>query len=105
MYKMISWWARNPKAANLLMVSIIIVGIANRGLKIAKQLAKNIESNRLYYTEEAQFGIEGIGYTADAPGLAPSKSDQMEVVKEAHIKLGDLLKEDWVNYGGEGAKV
>ncbi|SUZ74468.1 uncharacterized protein METZ01_LOCUS27322 [marine metagenome] len=28
MYKMISWWARNPKAANLLMVSIIIVGIA-----------------------------------------------------------------------------
>ena len=28
MYKMISWWARNPKAANLLMAGIIIVGIA-----------------------------------------------------------------------------
>ena len=28
MYQMISWWARNPKAANLLMASIIIVGIA-----------------------------------------------------------------------------
>ena len=25
---MISWWARNPKAANLLMAAIIIVGIA-----------------------------------------------------------------------------
>ena len=28
MYKIISWWARNPKAANLLMVSIIVIGIA-----------------------------------------------------------------------------
>ena len=28
MYNMISWWARNPKAANLLMAAIIIVGIA-----------------------------------------------------------------------------
>ena len=68
-------------------------------------VAKNLESNRLYYTEEAQFGIEGIGYTEDAPGLAPSKSDQMVPVKEGHIKLGDLLKEGWVNYGGEGAPV
>ena len=37
-------------------------------------VAKNLESNRLYYTEEAQFGIEGIGYTDEAPGLAASKS-------------------------------
>jgi len=28
MYNLISWWARNPKAANLLMVGIIIVGVA-----------------------------------------------------------------------------
>ena len=28
MYQMISWWVRNPKAANLLMAAIIIVGIA-----------------------------------------------------------------------------
>ena len=30
---------------------------------------KNISKNSLYYTEEAQFGIKGIGYTEDAPGL------------------------------------
>ena len=29
----------------------------------------------------------------------------MVPVKESHIKLGDLLKEGWVNYGGEGADV
>ena len=28
MCQMISWWVRNPKAANLLMAAIIIVGIA-----------------------------------------------------------------------------
>ena len=74
-------------------------------VELKEIVAKNLESNRLYYTEEAQFGIEGIGYTDDAPGLAPSKSDQMVPVKEGHIKLGDLLKEGWVNYGGEGAPV
>ena len=74
-------------------------------VELKEIVAKNIESNRLYYTEEAQFGIEGIGYTDDAPGLSPSKSDQMVPVKESHIKLGDLLKEGWVNYGGEGADV
>ena len=84
---------KNPKNADLTEV------------ELKEIVAKNLESNRLYYTEEAQFGIEGIGYTEDAPGLAPSKSDQMVPVKEGHIKLGDLLKEGWVNYGGEGAPV
>ena len=74
-------------------------------VELKEIVAKNLESNRLYYTEEAQFGIEGIGYTDDAPGLAPSKSDQMVPVKEGHIKLSDLLNEEWANYGGEGASV
>ena len=74
-------------------------------VELKEIVAKNLEGNRLYYTEEAQFGIEGIGYTDDAPGLAPSKSDQMVPVKEGHIKLSDLIKEEWVNMGGEGAPV
>jgi len=84
---------KNPKNADLTEV------------ELKEIVAKNLESNRLYYTEEAQFGIEGIGYTDEAPGLAPSKSDQMVPVKEGHIKLSDLLNEEWVNYGGEGAEV
>ena len=74
-------------------------------VELKEIVAKNLEGNRLYYTEEAQFGIEGIGYTDDAPGLAPSKSDQMVPVKEGHIKLSDLLNEEWVNMGGKGAPV
>ena len=84
---------KNPKNADLTEV------------ELKEIVAKNLESNRLYYTEEAQFGIEGIGYTEDDPGLAPSKSDQMVPVKEGHIKLSDLLNEEWVNMGGEGAPV
>ena len=30
---------------------------------------KNIYKNPLYYVEKSQFGIDGIGYTKDAPGL------------------------------------
>ena len=48
---------RNPKNAN----------------KTEQQLKdivyKNLYKNRLYYVEKAQFGIEGVGYTKDAPGL------------------------------------
>ena len=84
---------KNPKNADL------------NEAELKEIVAKNLEGNRLYYTEEAQFGIEGIGYTDDAPGLAPSKSDQMVPVKEGHIKLSDLIKEEWINMGGEGAPV
>jgi hypothetical protein len=34
---------------------------------------KNIDKNPLYYVEDAQFGIEGIGYTEEAPGLGKGK--------------------------------
>ena len=32
-------------------------------------VAKNLYKNPLYYVEKGQFGIEGVGYTKDAPGL------------------------------------
>lgn len=65
--------------------------------ELKEMVAKNLEKNRLHYTEEAQFGVKGIGYTDEAPGLAASKSDQMVPVKESHIKLSDLLNEEWIN--------
>lgn len=34
---------------------------------------KNLEKNALFYVEEAQFGVEGIGYKEDLPGLGKGK--------------------------------
>jgi hypothetical protein len=67
---------------------------------VAKNMAKDIE----YYTKEGQFGLEGVGYTEDHPGLGPTKevkgkyaSSGMEVVKESKnmISLVDLLEEGY----------
>ena len=53
---------------------------------------KNLEKNSLYYVEDAQFGIEGIGYTDQTPGLKSSESDKMVPVK---LKEGRVTKADW----------
>jgi len=36
-------------------------------------VTKNLTKDRLYYTTQTQFGIEGIGYTDQTPGYKPSK--------------------------------
>lgn len=49
--------------------------------EVKEIVAKNLAKDRLYYVKEAQFGVEGIGYTDETPGLKASKTDQMEEVK------------------------
>ena len=65
-------------------------------------VAKNLTKDSTYYTTNQAFGIKGIGYSQDHPGLGPTKvvkgkyaSSGMEPVKikEDMIKLTDLLKE------------
>jgi hypothetical protein len=58
-------------------------------------VAKNLAKDATYYTTNQAFGIKGIGYTDEAPGLTASKTDQMTPVKikENMIKLTDLLNE------------
>jgi len=66
-------------------------------------VAKNMEKDMNYYMKEASFGIKGIGYTDDAPGLKVSDkeikgkyaSSGMEEVKlkEGMVNLKDLLNE------------
>ncbi len=68
----------------------------NEGKDVAELkeiVAKNLAKDKTYYATEAQFGIKGIGYTDEAPGLKASKSDQMVPVKENMIKLTDLINE------------
>ena len=59
--------------------------------KARKLVAKNLASDPLYYIKNAAFGIEGIGYTDEAPGLTASKSDKMEKVKLKENKMISLL--------------
>ena len=49
--------------------------------ELKKIVAKNLAKDRLFYVKDGAFGIKGIGYVDNAPGLAASKSDQMEKVK------------------------
>ena len=41
--------------------------------ELIDMVIKNIDKNPLYYVEEAQFGVKGIGYTDDVPGLGKGK--------------------------------
>ena len=59
--------------------------------KAQKLVAKNLASDPLYYIKNAAFGVEGIGYTDEAPGLTASKSDQMEKVKLKENKMISLI--------------
>ena len=61
-------------------------------IKKAQDLVvKNLASDPLYYIKNAAFGVEGIGYTDEAPGLTASKSDQMEKVKLKENKMISLI--------------
>ena len=61
-------------------------------IKKAQELVvKNLSSDPLYYIKNAAFGIEGIGYTDEAPGITASKSDKMEKVKLKENKMISLL--------------
>ena len=53
---------------------------------------KNLEKNPLFYVEEAQFGIEGIGYKEELPGLGKGK-----MVKDAGKGggYGEATKKDF----------
>jgi len=56
--------------------------------ELKKIVLKNLKKDNLYYTKNAAFGVEGIGYTDEAPGLGKTKevkgkyaSSGMEPVK------------------------
>ena len=53
---------------------------------------KNLEKNPLFYVEDAQFGIEGIGYKEELPGLGKGK-----MVKDSGVGggYGEATKKDY----------
>jgi hypothetical protein len=65
-----------------------------------EKVRKNLAKNSLHYLENAAFGVKGLGYTKEAPGLGEPKelkgkykSSGYGDLKENKMKLVDLLKE------------
>ena len=77
--------------------------------QLKEMVAKNLAKDSTYYATNQAFGVKGIGYQTELPGLGTPKevkgkyaSSGMEEVKlkENMIKLTDLLSEnfsDWTN--------
>lgn len=82
--------------------------------EIKKIVLKNLKKDKLYYTKNAAFGIEGIGYTDEAPGLGKTKevkgkyaSSGMEPVKLKE-SLNEVNMEEyivWIQPEGEKRRV
>ena len=79
--------------------------------ELKEMVAKNMAKDRNYYMKEAAFGVKGIGYTDDVPGLAVSDkeikgkyaSSGMEEVKlkEGMVNLKDLISEMYTEVKSE----
>jgi len=71
-------------------------------------VAKNLYKDPLYYVKNGQFGVKGVGYTDDIPGLKLSKTDQMIPVPDqvkpraSKTDLGDKEKKTGAAKGIKG---
>jgi multidrug efflux pump subunit AcrB len=75
MLKIISWWVRNSKAANLLMVSIILIGVLTF-LRIEKEVFPIITAP-----------LVSVQYSW--PGASPKEMED-QVIARAEESLSDL---------------
>jgi hypothetical protein len=56
---------------------------------------KNLEKNPIHYTEDGQFGVKGLGYTTEAPGLGEPKEPKGKYKASGY---GDLKENIGKNY-------
>ena len=57
--------------------------------EIKEMVVKNLEKDPLYYMKDGAFGVKGIGYTDEAPGMKASDTDKM-----MPVKLNESLEEE-----------
>lgn len=59
---------------------------------------KNLEKDPLYYVKDGQFGVKGLGYTEDHPGLGPTKevTGKYKSSGMEPVNLNESLEEDKV---------
>jgi len=63
---------------------------------------KNLEKDPMHYIKDGAFGIKGIGYTQDAPGLGPTKEVKGKYASSGMepVKLEESKKDDYGIYLG-----
>lgn len=80
-------------------IQIEVCKSENAGKTIAelkKIVLKNLKKDKLYYTKNAAFGVEGIGYTDEAPGLGKTKEVKGKYASSGMepVKINEGFNED-----------
>lgn len=74
--------------------------------ELLELVSKNLAKDRLYYVKDGQFGVKGLGYTEDAPGLGAGKEAKGKYKSSGYgdLKENKKLKEYSV-YQGDVSKI
>jgi len=59
--------------------------------ELKEMVVKNLEKDPMHYMKDGAFGVKGIGYTDEAPGLKASDTDKMEPVKLQENNVSEYL--------------
>jgi hypothetical protein len=62
--------------------------------ELLELVSKNLAKDRLYYVKDGQFGVKGLGYTEDAPGLGAGKEAKGKYKSSGY---GDLKENYEIN--------
>jgi hypothetical protein len=62
--------------------------------ELLELVSKNLAKDRLYYVKDGQFGVKGLGYTEDAPGLGAGKEAKGKYKSSGY---GDLKESYEIN--------
>jgi hypothetical protein len=83
--------------------------------ELLELVSKNLAKDRLYYVKDGQFGVKGLGYTEDAPGLGAGKEAKgkfkssgygdLKENKNDMIKLMDLFEGEYYEMPKKEKKV
>ena len=83
--------------------------------ELLELVSKNLAKDRSYYVKDGQFGVKGLGYTEDAPGLGAGKEAKgkfkssgygdLKENKNDMIKLIDLLEGEYYEMPKKEKKV
>jgi len=58
---------------------------------------KNLSKDPIYYTKEGQFGVKGLGYTTEAPGLGTPKEPKGKYASSGYGNLNESISEKDIN--------